>query len=161
VPSADLNPESVARGGRATHTDTDGIVGHFALHHVDCWDVAPKLAARLRPGALAAFAENFDSNPVFRVSRRHVAGRFGVPRYGSRDGQPLRASDLDALRSAFGHVRTEVLTMTFLRLFDRQVLHFRSPKASRAIGAIDDLIGSVDRLSFLSYHRLVVCGPIT
>lgn len=138
----------------------DGIAGRHALHHVDCQSIAPQLAALLRPGGIASFVETFDSNPVLRLARRHLVGRLGIPRYGTVDEQPLRASDLAALRAAFGSVRTVVAEMTFMRIFDRQVLRYRWTAPSWMLGAIDDALGRVDRLAFLSYHQIVVCGPM-
>jgi len=138
----------------------DAVVGRYALHHVDVAVVAPLLAARLRPGGRGAFLETFASNPVLRVSRRHLVGRMGVPRYGTIDEHPLTAADIAAVRGAFGWATTTVPQMTFLRMFDRQVLHFRHPRLSRLLAAVDDQLARWPRLKFLSYHQLVVCRQV-
>ena len=136
------------------------VVGRYALHHVDCEEVAPQMVGLLRPGAVGAFVETFDSNPLLRLARRRVVGRLGVPRYGTPDEQPLRPADIAAVRDAFGSAKAVVPEMAFLRMLDRQVLRYRWRPASRILGGIDDLLGKIDRLSFLSYHGVLVCGPV-
>jgi SAM-dependent methyltransferase len=139
----------------------DAVVGRYALHHVDCNVVAPQLAAVLRPGGVGFFVETFGSNPLLRLARRHLIGRLGIPRCGTLDERPLTVTDVEALRDSFGAVETRVARMTFMRIFDRQVLRYRWRRASRMLGAIDDTIAKFDRLAFLSYHQIVVCGPVS
>ena len=136
-------------------TRFDGIFGRFALHHVDCDVVGPMLARLLKPHGRAVFVETMDSNPVLRIARRHLVGRFGVPRYGTLDEHPLTEADLDSLRLAFGGLRVEVPELTFLRIADRQLLRRRSPRASRLAGAIDDWL--LERgMGSWSYHQVLV-----
>jgi 2-polyprenyl-3-methyl-5-hydroxy-6-metoxy-1,4-benzoquinol methylase len=134
----------------------DRIVGRFALHHVDVAAVAPLLASRLRPGGVGAFLETMDSNPVLRLARRHLVGRFGIPRFGTLDEHPLTRADLELLDATFGELELRVPRMTFFRIFDRQVLRHRNRRASRAIGALDDLLLTRLHLDSWSYHQLLV-----
>jgi SAM-dependent methyltransferase len=134
----------------------DRIVGRFALHHVDVAAVAPLLASRLRPGGVAAFLETMDTNPLLRLARRHLVGRFGIPRFETLDEHPLTRADLAVLEAAFGELELRVPRMTFFRIFDRQVLRHRSGRASRAIGALDDLLLTRFHLDSWSYHQLLV-----
>lgn len=46
--------------------------------------------------------------------------------------------------------------MTSLRIFDRQVLRFRSRIASRFLARVDDTLGRSNRLRFLSYKQVLV-----
>ena len=134
----------------------DRIVGRFALHHVDCCSFAPILARHLRPGGVAAFLETMDNNPLLRVARKHLVGRFGIPRLGTLDEHPLTRNDLRVLENSFGELRIEVQQMKFLRIFDRQVLKYRSSRASRLLGAVDDLLQAKLRLDSWSYHQVLV-----
>ena len=171
----DLSPATVARaaelcraagvdvrfiaGAFETQTDLgafDRIVGRFALHHVDVATVAPTLASRLRPGGVAAFIETMDSNPVLRLARRHLVGRFGIPRFGTRDEHPLTRDDLAVLERAFGELELRVPRLTFFRILDRQVFRHRSQRASRTLGALDDFLLERIGLDSWSYHQLVV-----
>jgi SAM-dependent methyltransferase len=174
VTGIDLSPGSTARaaevcraagidadfltGRLAEHPELgafDRIVGRFALHHVDVAAVAPLLAARLRPGGVAAFIETMDSNPVLRLARRHLVGRFGIPRFGTLDEHPLTQHDLVVLERAFGDLDVRVPWLTFLRIFDRQVLGYRSARATRLLGSVDDLLLRRGLESW-SYHQLLV-----
>jgi SAM-dependent methyltransferase len=175
VTGIDLSPESTARAAefcRAARAEVsfvtgpldsqpdlgtyDRIVGRFALHHVDVAAVAPLLASRLRPGGFAAFLETMDTNPLLRPARRHLVGRFGIPRFWTLDEHPLTRADLAVLEAAFGELELRVPRMTFFRIFDRQVLRHRSRRASRAIGALDDLLLTRFHLDSWSYHQLLV-----
>jgi 2-polyprenyl-3-methyl-5-hydroxy-6-metoxy-1,4-benzoquinol methylase len=174
VTGLDLSPQSTARAAafcRAAGADVafvtgplesqhdlgtfSRIVGRFALHHVDVAAIAPTLAGHLHNGGLGVFLETMDSNPLLRVARRHLVGRFGIPRFGTLDEHPLTRVDLAVLERAFGELEVRVPRMTFLRIFDRQVLRHRSRLASRAIGALDDLMTRF-HLDSWSYHQLLV-----
>jgi SAM-dependent methyltransferase len=176
VTGIDLSPQSIAGATdlcRAVGADVsfvtgrlesqsdlgtfDRIAGRFALHHVDVAAVAPLLAVRLRPGGIAAFVETMDSNPVLRLARRHLVGRFGIPRFGTLDEHPLTEEDLWTLERAFGELEIRVPELTFFRIFDRQVLRHRSQKASRALAALDDLLLRKLNAKSWSYQQLLVC----
>lgn len=134
----------------------DAVVGRYALHHTDVAATGAALAKLLRPGGKAAFVETFATNPLLRFSRRHLIGRPGIPRLGTLDERPLGPADLDALRHAFGRADTFVSEMRFLRILDRQVLHYRFPRASRACAIVDEGLGRLPRSACLSYHQVVV-----
>ena len=136
----------------------DAIVGRYALHHTDVSALAPVLASRLRPGGTAAFVETFGSNPVLRLCRRWLVGRAGIPRFGTLDERPLDRAAVVALESAFGSARIEVAQLRFLRIFDRQVLRYRSPGLGSALGAADDLLARLPGSTALSYHQVIVLG---
>lgn len=175
VTGIDLSPGSTARAAelcRAAGADVtfatgplesqpylgtfDRIVGRFALHHVDVAAVAPVLAALMRPDGVAAFLETMDSNPLLRLARRRLVGRVGIPRFGTLDEHPLTRADLRVLEAAFGELDIRVPKMTFFRIFDRQVLRHRGRRASRALGALDDLLLTRLHLDSWSYHQLLV-----
>jgi SAM-dependent methyltransferase len=175
VTGIDLSPESTARAGefwRAAGVEATfatgpleaqpalgifvRIVGRFALHHVDCAAVAPRLAAHTRPGGVGAFLETMDSNPLLRLARRRLVGRLGIPRFGTLDEHPLTRADLAVLEAAFGELEIHVPRMTFFRIFDRQILRFRSRAASRVLAALDDFLLSEFHLGSWSYHQLLV-----
>jgi len=141
--------------GEALDGETfDRLAGRYVLHHLDPPAVAGELASLLRPGGKAAFVETMGLNPVLRFGREHLVGRYRIPRYGTEDERPLTRDDLRALEEAFGRLRLETVEMQFLRIFNRQVLHYRSRTASRALGALDDLLLRAG-LSSWSYHQVV------
>jgi hypothetical protein len=89
------------------------------------------------------------------AARRHVAGRFGVPRLGTEDEHPLAPADIAALAPHFADVRLTYPVFEFFRIFDRQVLRFRSHRASRVLRAMDRGAGRVGRLRPYSFRVLV------
>jgi SAM-dependent methyltransferase len=118
----------------------DVVIGRFILHHLDM-DQAPREIARvLRPGGVAVFSENSGRNPVLRFARNHVAGRFGVARYGTEDEHPLERADLDSLGRAFTAVDAVYPVFDFFGIFDRQVLRFRWKRATAVCRAADRAI---------------------
>lgn len=135
----------------------DRLAGRYALHHADLEAVAPALASVLRPGGRGAFLETMATFPLFPFLRRHMTGRFGIPRLGTDDEHPLTRDDLQTLAAAFGgSVECRVGEPVFLRLFDRQVLRYRSPAASRALNKADDYAVRGLGLESWSYHQVVV-----
>jgi ubiquinone/menaquinone biosynthesis C-methylase UbiE len=134
----------------------DLILGKFILHHVDIASGAQELQRLLAPGGRAIFIENAGDNTLLTFARDRLAGRWGIPRLGTEDEHPLRSRDIAALRSVFARVTAHYPVFEFLVLFDRQVLRFRSRRATRAIRAIDNsLYRFVPRLRRYSYRVIV------
>jgi ubiquinone/menaquinone biosynthesis C-methylase UbiE len=115
----------------------DVVVGRFILHHLQIGRAAPQIARILRPGGRAVFAENSARNPILMAARRHVAGRFGVPRLGTEDEHPLSKGDIASLEPFFADVTSSFPVFEFFGIFDRQVLRFRSERASSVFRAMD------------------------
>ncbi len=174
VTAIDISPESVRRGrelaervgvrvefvaGELTHgtfppRSFDAIVGHYALHHVDLNAIAPIFDEILLPGGHGAFVETMGLNPLLRFSRDRIAGRAGVASYGSEDERPLERADLRVLERWIGPVELVVGEIRFLRIFDRNVLRYRHPFASKALAALDDALLRLGG-GALSYHQVV------
>jgi SAM-dependent methyltransferase len=132
----------------------DAVVGHYALHHVNLNAIAPILNEILVPGGRGAFVETMGLNPLLNLSRRRLAGKGGVASYGSEDERPLDSLDLHVLERSIGSVERVVGEMRFLRILDRNVLRYRRPAASAALGALDDMLLRLG-LGVLSYHQVV------
>jgi SAM-dependent methyltransferase len=174
VTAIDISPESVRRGreladragleiefvaGELTHEtfapqSFDAIVGHYALHHVDLNAIAPIFNDILVPGGRGGFVETMGLNPLLNFSRNKLAGRAGVASYGSEDERPLERSDLSVLERWIGPVELAPGEMHFLRIFDRNVLRYRWPRISKALGMIDDALQRLGA-GVLSYHQVV------
>ena len=132
----------------------DRLAGRYVLHHLDPPSVTPELASLLRLGGKAAFVETMGLNPILRFARTRLVGRCGIPRYGTEDERPLTGDDLRALEEGFGTLRLATGEMQFLRILDRQILHYRSRTASRALDTLDDLLLRAG-FSRWSYHQVV------
>jgi SAM-dependent methyltransferase len=134
----------------------DGLVGRFALHHLDLATYAPALASVLRPGGTAAFVETMATNPLLRFSRRNLVGRPGIRRLGTLDEHPLTTEDIAFLGETFGTVDVRVPQVTFFHLIDRQILRGKIRSATRALNAIDRRLHAKERTRGWSYLQVVV-----
>lgn len=134
----------------------DLVVGKWILHHADIGALAGEIHRVLRPAGRAIFIENSGTNPLLAFARKHVAGRAGVPRLGTEDEHPLVESDYAQLAAEFGRLDRHFPDFCFFRLFDRQVLRFRAPKATRALFGLDDWVWrTFPRARPYSFHVVV------
>jgi SAM-dependent methyltransferase len=133
----------------------DAVVGKWVLHHADVRACALETRRLLRPGGRALFIENSALNPVLRFAREHVTGRFGIPRLGTVDEHPLTAEDYALLESLFADLKLHFPVFEFFRLFDRQVLRFRSDRASRLFLALDDALERRPRSRGYSFRVII------
>ncbi len=134
----------------------DLVVGKWILHHADPRSAATEIARVLKPDGRAVFVENSAANPLLALARRHLAGRFGIPRFGTPDEHPLTREDVQALRESFSRVTTTHPDFCFFELFDRQILRYRHRRLSRALSRLDALV--YRHLPFMrrwSFHILV------
>ncbi len=134
----------------------DVVVGRWILHHVDLAAAGPELARLLVPGGRMVFLENSAANPVLNFARNHIAGRFGVPRFGTEDERPLTAQDWDVLKRSFTSVRGEFPIVEFFELFNRQVLRYRWRSAAALCRSLDAMLGRIHALRKYSYRVLVI-----
>jgi ubiquinone/menaquinone biosynthesis C-methylase UbiE len=134
----------------------DLILGKFILHHIDIASGAHELLRLLAPGGRAIFIENAGDNALLAFARDRLAGRWGIPRLGTEDEHPLRSRDVAALRTVFERATAHYPVFEFLVLFDRQVLRFRSRRATRAIRGIDNAVYRLaPRLRRFSYRVII------
>lgn len=134
----------------------DLVLGKFILHHVDIDSGATELRRVLRPGGRAIFIENAGDNTLLTFARDRLAGRWGIPRLGTEDEHPLTLRDIDDLRGVFARVTAHYPVFEFLVLFDRQLLRFRFPPASRVIRGLDNAMHRLfPRLRRFSYRVIV------
>jgi SAM-dependent methyltransferase len=133
----------------------DAVIGRYALHHVDVAAISTVLANILVEGGRGAFVETMGLNPILRLSRRWLTGKGPVASYGSDDEHPLVADDLRVLGANIGRVSLEVGQMRFLRIFDRNVLRGRMPRAGKALAWIDDRLKDAGATRW-SYHQVVI-----
>jgi ubiquinone/menaquinone biosynthesis C-methylase UbiE len=136
----------------------DLVLGRMILHHIDTCSGARELDRLMRPGGRAVFIENTGNNPLLMFARNHLAGRMGIPRFGTVDEHPLTASDIDAFRDVFATVRAHYPVFEFFGLLDRQLLQFKHPRVSRLMRALDEAVYRfAPGLRKFSYRVLVEC----
>jgi hypothetical protein len=116
--------------------------------------IAPIFNTILRPGGRGGFVETMGLNPLLSFARNRLAGRAGVASYGSEDERPLERSDLRVLEASIGPVELSAGELRFLRIFDRNVLRYRSAAASKLLSVLDEGLARLGADS-LSYHQVV------
>lgn len=140
----------------------DLIIGRFVLHHLEPFaEIGGLFAGRLQPGGRMIFAENNSRNPVLIFARDHVAGKFGIPRFGDDAEQPLTPEEIATLRAAFRDVACHFPAMCFLQKLNTYV--FRHDPRLRPITALirrmdEALWRFVPGLRPWSYHQIVVAA---
>jgi SAM-dependent methyltransferase len=138
----------------------DVIVGKWVLHHLEVAPGAAEIRRLLAPGGAALFIENQGTNPLLRFARDHLAGRFGIPRYGSEDEHPLVGRDYDALGAEFSAVELSYPDFFFFTLFDRQIARQQHAVVSQVCRALDSAIyDRVPALRRYSFHVLIGLTP--
>lgn len=113
----------------------DVVCGVSALHHLDLSKAIPEIRRVLRKGGKAVFIEPLAHNPLINLFR------YSTPHLRSRDEQPLRMTDLEYVRSAFG--QTEIKYYYLLTLF--AMMLYWSPfhnAIQRELRRLDELLFS-------------------
>lgn len=69
--------------------DYDLIFGKWILHHLNYKEAINKILFYLKPNGQAVFIETSYLNPMIKIARTYLVGRFGVRRIGTSDEKPL------------------------------------------------------------------------
>jgi ubiquinone/menaquinone biosynthesis C-methylase UbiE len=135
----------------------DLVTGHLILHHLDASVAGREVARVLRPGGRAVFTENSARSGTLMLARKHLCGRFGIPRWSTPDEYPLRRSDLRLLRASFAQMTTIYPRFDWFFLLNAKLFGFRNLRASRLLDRIDRTVAAV--LPFmrrLAYYQIIV-----
>jgi ubiquinone/menaquinone biosynthesis C-methylase UbiE len=137
----------------------DVAVGKWILHHADIPRSAAELARVLRPEGRGLFIENSALNPLLALARRHLAGRWGIPRYGTEDEHPLTREDYACFRQKFPKMQLVFPDFFFFTLLDRQIWRYRSPTVTTLTRWLDDKVFErVPPLQKYSFHVILELG---
>jgi ubiquinone/menaquinone biosynthesis C-methylase UbiE len=133
----------------------DLIVGKWILHHSDIARSVEEISRILRPGGRAIFVENSAGNPFLAFARRYLAGRYGIPRYGTVDEHPLTSKDYAIFARRFSRIELFFPDFCCFQLLDRQILRFRYPWLSMLFRGIDRAGAALQLLRRYSYHVIL------
>jgi SAM-dependent methyltransferase len=113
----------------------DCVFGSMILHHIEPFDLFVDVLFRiLKIRGKAFFCENSASFPVLMWFRRHVVGRWWVPRFSDDSEYPLTRDEVDMLRNRF-RVRIAYPELLLFRLISVYLFH---QKMYRPFQALDD-----------------------
>jgi SAM-dependent methyltransferase len=130
----------------------DIVYGGHILHHTRLDLSVPQVARVLRSPGKAVFVETLATNRPLIWVRRHLAGRFGIPRLASQNEFPLRPAELDWIASRFKsfHLRGDIL---FAMLAEYA---FRGRRVARLLRAADSaLFDRIPRAARLAYAAIL------
>lgn len=121
----------------------DVVCGLAMLHEIKAGDY-PALIGTLKrhmaAGSFGWFQENSFFNPIFRLFRRHLVGRYGIPKFGSEHETPFDGERLELLRQSFHYCkRSGEAFVLFQRAHDYVI---RSRRFGPAFDAFDERISS-------------------
>jgi 2-polyprenyl-3-methyl-5-hydroxy-6-metoxy-1,4-benzoquinol methylase len=130
----------------------DCIVGLMILHHIEPFESFVKIMRRnLKRGGRAFFWEN-NAVPLLMWFRKHIVGRYGVPKHGDADESPLSRKEIDVLRQYFT-VHIEFPELYLFRLISTYLLH---NKFKSSFHRIDEIGGRISKLRHWSYRQYIM-----
>ena len=142
--------------GRLSDNGFDLVVGSFILHHIEPFQTfADVLQQTLRPAGRGVFVENNARNPMLMFARKHIAGHFGIPRYGDDEERPLDSHEIEVLRESFSHVRQHYPDLIFFRKLNTYLLRGKFSGFGRVFRALDRVAYRVPMLRAYSYKQIV------
>lgn len=121
----------------------DLICGKYILHHLEPFeDFARAMASVLRPGGRGVFIENSANNPLLILARKHLAGRFWIPKHGDDYEFPFEEREARILQREFGELVVHHPEFVFFKIFSHYILrHTKALKPVEYFNAwLDELI---------------------
>lgn len=137
----------------------DLIVGKYILHHIEPFNNFSLILKKiLKKGGRGIFVENNSRNPILKVARSRLAGKYGIPKYGDNEEHPFEPREVEMLRQNVGPTKLYYPVFKFFKLLDVYILKKR--KSLRFISCLliklDDFIYiAVPFLRKYSYLQLV------
>lgn len=108
----------------------DLICGAAVLHEIPVAAypaLIDTLKRHLDEGASAWFLENSYFNPLFRIFREHLVGRWGIPQFGSVHETPFDPERFGMLQHAFEYASRSGDIFLLFRQLNDYIFRFRAP----------------------------------
>jgi len=147
-----LEPVCASAFDVASHGPADLVFGSMILHHLEPFtEFGLVLRTLMKADAKAFFHENNGRNPLLMLLRKHVVGRFGVPKHGDPEEWPLTPQEIDTLRRYFC-VRVAYPELLLMRLAGAYLLggHLQRP-----LGWVDANLYRIPLLRKHGYRQYV------
>jgi len=95
----------------------DLVVCKFILHHTEPFDeFSIILASLIKIEGRGIFIENSSRNKVLMNFRRHLVGKFGVPKLGDMEEHPFEPREIEILTHDFKAIQVHYAEFEFFRL---------------------------------------------
>lgn len=135
----------------------DLVTGRFILHHLDVASAAAEIARVLKPGGRAVFTENSARSRLLMSVRKHLCGRFGIPKWSTPGEHPLRDTEMAQLRACFARMTILHPRFDWFFLLNAKLFAFRNPRATRILDWLDRGVPAI--LPFMrgfAYYQVIV-----
>ena len=131
----------------------DHIYGSFVLHHTEVAKSGEGIKRVLKPGGRGVFIETSGKNKLLMWARSTVAGRMGVPKYGTQTEAPLSSEEFRTIKKIFsGKSFSHYPTLVFFRIAAGYLKPLSGPRGSAMLSWMDhttgDLFGFLKRYSY-------------
>ena len=140
----------------------DIICGIAILHEVDAIDtdnMVKFLQRHLKPNGFGFFLENNFFNPVFKLVRTHLVGRYGIPKLGSENETPFDNKRFDKYKSIFKYCERRSDVFLLFELVNLYIFRLQALRSRLFFTKIDMLISENDvlrkALSGFSYFQSI------
>lgn len=131
----------------------DICFGRDILHHTVVEKAIGECKRVLKPGGKAVFVETTLTNPLVKLGREKIAGKFGSRAFKNDTEFPLTSKEIILLKKEFKEVR--IIGVDFFRLLLRMSYFNQKPAFKRLFEKVDDFIFlSNSKLGFLSYEKI-------
>ncbi len=147
-----LEPVCASAFDVASYGPADLVFGSMVLHHLEPFaDFGFVLRTLMKADAKGFFYENNGRNPLLMLLRRHVVGRFGVPKSGDPEESPLTPEEIHTLRPHF-RVRVAYPELLLMRLAGDYL--FRG-HLKRPLGSLDAMLFRIVPLRKYGYRQYI------
>lgn len=147
-----LEPVCASALDVASYGPVDLVFGSMVLHHLEPFtEFGLVLRSLMKADAKAFFYENNGRNPLLMLLRRHVVGRFCIPKHGDPEESPLTPEEIDTLRRHF-RVRVDYPELLLMRLAGDYL--FRG-HLQRSLGWLDAMLYRIVPLRRYGYRQYV------
>jgi ubiquinone/menaquinone biosynthesis C-methylase UbiE len=134
----------------------DVVTGTYVLHHIEPFEAfAGTLASVVKPGGRGVFYENSARNRLVMLCREKLAGRFGIPRFGDQEEQPLAPAEIAVLARFFDDVVIHYPNFVFLAMVPTYLFGGNQALCDLAFKADEAIYRAVPQLRKYSYHQIV------
>lgn len=132
----------------------DAVFGSMILHHIEPFPkFADTLAQVLDPKGKAFFWENNARSRLLIWCRKHLVGRFGIPKHGDTEEFPLTSDEIEELKARF-RVTIEYPELLLFRLIPIYLFRGRAIPLFAAIDAAFYRRGLLVEYSYRQYLML-------
>ena len=131
----------------------DLVFGSMILHHLEPFaQFVQVLREAVAPGGRAFFYENSARSASLIWMRDHVAGRYGIPKFGDSEEFPLEPREIDELGRVF-KVEIAIPELFLARL---GAIYLLKSKGYQTATKVDEALYKIEPLRKYSYRQMVL-----